>query len=164
MKRLLMLLLWLPALAAAKVPDEEEIVDRTMDPHSPYYYTNLMAYAYGALGDPARERAYYARLQGVLQAIEASGDGLTQKTPRHILMFSHALDLLTTHNLSHGKSRIVSRTTEYIPLLAPRKILDKKVKGYYFDFSRIYWNKPDSVTYKRDRTWQFNNLRPREYK
>ncbi len=245
MKRLLLLLLWLPALAAAKVPDEVEIVDRTMDPQSPYYYTNLMmryragdesltaedyhylyygyayqdaykpldanpdldrtlllaagldaehpeieqlermieaandalrrdpfnpqllnlmAYAYGALGDQTRERAYYARMQGVLQAIEASGDGLTQKTPRHILMFSHALDLLTTHNLSHGKSRIVSRTTEYIPLLVPRKILDKKVKGYYFDFSRIYWNKPDSVTYKRDRTWQFNNLRPREYK
>lgn len=243
--RLLCVLLLLPAFAAAKVPDEEDIVDKTMDPASPYYYANLMmryregdetltgedyhylyygyayqdaykplesnpdldrtlllaealdvespeivqlealigaaddalqrdpfnpqllnlmAYAYGALGDAGRERAWYARMRGVLRAIEESGDGLTQKTPRHILMFSHATDLLTTCGLAGGKSRIVSRTTEYIPLLSPHRILDKKVKGYYFDFSRIYWNKPDNVTYKRDRTWQFNNLRPREYK
>ena len=40
----------------------------------------------------------------------------------------------------------------------------KKRKGFYFDFSRVYWNKPEGYTYQRDRTWQFNNLKPRTYK
>mgnify|MGYP002511177245 CR=1 FL=1 len=40
----------------------------------------------------------------------------------------------------------------------------KRVKGYYFDYSRIYSRKPDNVSFKRDRTWQFNNLPPTEYK
>ena len=33
---------------------------------------------------------YYNRMQGVIRAIRESGDALTQKTPRHILMFDHA--------------------------------------------------------------------------
>lgn len=41
---------------------------------------------------------------------------------------------------------------------------DKKRKGLYCDFGRVYWNKPEGYTYKRDRTWQFNNLKPRTYK
>jgi hypothetical protein len=54
----------------------------------------------------------------------------------------------------------MSRTVEFVPFDAPRN----KVKGYYFDYSRVYWNKPENYTFKRERTWQFNNLKPREYK
>lgn len=39
-----------------------------------------------------------------------------------------------------------------------------KVKGYYFDYSRIYWNKPEGYVFKRERTWQINNMKPRQYK
>ena len=42
MKNLLLLLLLLPALAAAKVPDEEDIQNKTMDAESPFYYPSLM--------------------------------------------------------------------------------------------------------------------------
>ena len=166
MKRFLLLLLSaLPVLAAAKVPVEEDILEKTMDASSPYYYTalmmrydqgdetltdedyhylyygyayqdsykpleanpeldkllllaagldpdepdrqtlerivstgrealrydpfspkilNLMAFAYGALGDRERQEAYFNRMNGVVRAILASGDALTQKTPRHI--------------------------------------------------------------------------------
>ena len=43
MKRLLIALLFLmPIVAAAKVPDEEEIKRRTLDPESEYYYPNLL--------------------------------------------------------------------------------------------------------------------------
>ena len=42
MKNLLLTLLLLPALAAAKVPVEEDIVAKTSDPDSPFYYTSLM--------------------------------------------------------------------------------------------------------------------------
>lgn len=245
MKKTLWILFLLPALAAAKVPVEEDILDKTLDSASPYYYTslmmrynagdqmltpedyhylyygyayqdeykplatnpemdkllmlaagldpdkpssetldamiqigdealkhdpfnpkvlNLMAYAHGALGDKLQEKMYFDRMNGVIGAILASGDGLTQKTPRHILMFDHALDAMASEGLSYGKSRVISRTVEFVPLTVPYVVEGKKRKGLYFDFSRIYWNKPEGYTYKRDRTWQFNNLKPREYK
>ena len=221
MKNLLLTLLLLPALAAAKVPVEEDIVAKTSDPDSPFYYTslmmrynagdetltdedyllmlasgldpdnplaetldamfyvgedalardpfspkilNLMAYAHGALGNKLQEKMYYNKVKGVLRAIEDSGDALTQKTPRHILMFDHALDVMASEGYTYGKSRIISRTVEFIPFTAPRMVGDKKRKGLYYDFGRVYWNKPEGYTYKRDRTWQFNNLKPRTYK
>lgn len=245
MKKLFLILLLFPLLTAAKPPVEEDIIARTMDASSPYYYTNLimryntgdqtltkedyhylyygyayqdtykplvtnadmdrllmaasrvdfekpridnieallsiadeayahdpfsptilnlMAYSYGALGDTIREKSYFDRMNGVLETIRDSGDALTQKTPRHVLMFDHALDLLAAEDIAHGKARVISRTVEFVPLLSPRMEGDKKVKGYYFDFGRVYWNKPEGYTYKRDRTWQFNNLKPRVYK
>mgnify|MGYP002323843700 FL=1 len=245
MKRLLSFALLLPALAVAKVPVEEDILDRITDTSSPYYYTglmmrynagdetltdedyhylyygyayqdaykplntnpdldrvlllasgldpdapdvgtleaiisagtdalardpfspkllNLMSYAYGALGDKERERAYSNRMNGIVRTILSSGDGFTQKTPRHILMFDHALDVMASEGYTYGKSRIISRTVEFIPFTAPRMVGDKKRKGLYYDFGRVYWNKPEGYTYKRDRTWQFNNLKPRTYK
>ena len=245
MKRLLLLSLLVPALAAAGVPDEDMILDRTMDAQSAFYYPalmmrynagdetltdedyhylyygyayrdeykplasnpdldkmllliagidpdkpdvttletlislgndalardpfspkilNMMSFAYGALGDKVREKAYADRMNGVIRAILASGDGFTEKTPRHVLMFDHALDVLAAEDLPYGKARIISRTVEFVPLLAPYVVDGKKRKGFYFDFSRVYRNKPEGYTYKRDRTWQFNNLKPRTYK
>ena len=245
MKNLLLTLLLLPALAAAKVPVEEDILDRITDSSSPYYYTglmmrynagdetltdedyhylyygyayrdeykplavnpdldkmpmlasvshpakpdratletivsvgndalkrdpfspkilNLMSFAYGALGDKEQEKAWSDRMNGVIRTILGSGDGFTQKTPRHVLMFDHALDVLAAEGLSFGKARIVSRTVEFVPLVVPNVVEGKKRKGFYFDFSRVYWNKPEGYTYQRDRTWQFNNLKPRTYK
>lgn len=133
------------------------------DPFSPKVL-NMMAYAYGALGDKEQEQAYFNRMNGVLRTILASGDALAQKSPRHILMFDHALDALTAEGLSYGKPRIISRTVEFVPLTVPYIVEGKKRRGFYFDFGRVYWNKPEGYTYKRDRTWQFNNLKPRTYK
>lgn len=133
------------------------------DPFSPKVL-NLMAFAYGALGDKEQEKAYYHRMNGVIRAILDSGDGFSQSSPRHILMFDHALDVLAAEGLPAGKSRIVSRTVEFVPLLTPYTVAGKKRKGFYFDYSRIYRNKPDGYTFKRERTWQFNNLKPRVYK
>ncbi len=135
----------------------------THDPFSPQIL-NLMAYAHGALGDTLQEKIFYSKMNGVMHAIEQSGDALTEKTPRHILMFSHALDVMTAEDLAPGKARVISREVEFIPLLSPRVIDGKNRKGVYYDFSRIYRNKPEGYTYKRDRTWQFNNLKPRTYK
>ena len=42
MKRLLLFLALLPLTAAAQVPVEEDILARTLDSSSPYYYTGLM--------------------------------------------------------------------------------------------------------------------------
>ena len=92
----------------------------------------------------------------MLATIEASGDGLTEKTPWHILRFSHAEDLLAAKNIPVRESSVISRTVEYIPRV---KRDENGVKGYYFDYGRIYWKKP-SQPYKRERSWQFNNLKP----
>ncbi len=125
---------------------------------------NMLAYAYGALKESVREQQAYSRMEHIIATIKSSGDGLKEKTPRHILMFDHALDLMAAENLPYTKTLIISRTVEYVPFVAPQYIGDEKIKGLYFDFGRVYWNKPDSVTYHRDRTWQFNNLPPKEYK
>lgn len=129
------------------------------DPFSPTLL-NILTYAYGASGDRVRELAYSEHLRGVLRCIEQSGDGLKEKTPMHVIMFSHGLDYIASKGINYLKGRIISRTVEFVPFDFPRE----KVKGYYFDYSRVYWNKPDNYTFKRERTWQFNNLKPREYK
>ena len=129
------------------------------DPFSPTLL-NILVYAYGASGDRVRELAYSDHLNGILRCIEQSGDGLKEKSPMHIIMFSHGSDYIASKGIQHLKGQILSRTVEFVPFDFPRN----KVKGYYFDYSRIYWNKPDNYTFKRERTWQFNNLKPREYK
>ncbi|MDE6861884.1 MAG: DUF4919 domain-containing protein [Alistipes sp.] len=131
-----------------------------IDPFSPKVL-NMMAYAYGALGDTQREQLYFNHLNGVLQTIESTGTGLKENLPWHVLLFSHAYDLLASKGYLYNEGRIISRTVQYVPL--KEKTYDKK-KGFYFDYSRVYRNKPDDVEIKRDRTWQFNNLKPRKYK
>ena len=245
MKRLILaLMLLVPIMGWAKIPDEEDIVRKIMDGTSPFYYTNLMMryqnlerlseeeyhylyygfayhenykpmstnnaitdlyasmmtldtenpdreqmqyiisvcteamytdpfsptvlnmmiFAHGALGDKAKEEAYYYHLQGILETIKSSGDGRSDKYPMHIIMFSHAVDVVASMGVEAKRAEIISRNVEYIPLVEPRRVPDGKIKGFYFDYSRIYRNKPDDVTFKRERTWQFNNLGVREYK
>lgn len=130
----------------------------THDPFNPRVL-NLMAFAYGALDDATRENLYYNHLNGILRAIESSGTGLREEEPWHILMFSHAYDILASKGYAYNESRIISRSVEYIPLM--RKT--DGIRGFYFDYSRIYSRKPDGYTFQRDRTWQINNLRPQEY-
>ena len=129
------------------------------DPFSPKLL-NILAYAYGTSGDKQREEAYYRHLNGVLKCIESSGSGLKEREPMHIIMFSHGLDYIASKGWNYQKGRIISRSVEYVPF----ERAHNKVKGYYFDYSRIYWNKPEGYTFKRERTWQFNNLPPRQYK
>ncbi len=136
-----------------------------LNPFSPTLW-NLLAFAYGAVGDEVREKIAFERFNLILSTIDSSGDGLKERSPKHIIMFDHALDLLTTQGIRHKRAEVVSRSVEYIPFVEEQRNSEdgKKVKGLFFDFSRVYWNKPDNVSYKRDQKWQFNNLKPKEYK
>lgn len=149
-----------PTVGQLEAIIESGIEAMELDPFCPKVL-NLLAYAYGALGDTAREELYYNHLNGVLNTIESTGTGLKEESPWHVLMFSHAYDVIAAKGYTYNESRIISRTVEYIPLM--RKTHDK-IKGFYFDYSRVYRNKPDDVVIKHDRTWQLNNLKPREYK
>jgi hypothetical protein len=96
-----------------------------------------------------------------LKAIESSGTGLKEDEPWHVLMFAHAYDIVASKGYGYNESKILSRTTMFVPITTKTK---ENKKGFYFDYSRVYMNKPDDVTFKRDRTWQINNLKPQEYK
>lgn len=122
------------------------------DPFSPKNL-NFLTYAYGSIGDTVNERINYDRMTKVVGVIEASGDGLKEETPMHVLRFSHAADVLIARDLTIVNRMVVSRTTEYIGLQEK----DGKNKGYYFDFSRVYWNKPDE-TPKQKHKWEFNGI------
>lgn len=150
----------LPEITQLEALIERGVEAMEIDPFNPKVL-NMLAYAYGSLGDAERERQYFNHLNGVLRTIESSGTGLKESSPWHILMFSHAYDLLASKGYQYGQSRIISRNVEFVPLT---KKSEDRVKGFYFDYSRVYRNKPDEVVIKRDRTWQFNNLKPQEYK
>lgn len=152
------------AIDTPSVSDIDELIAAgndalDFDPFSPQLL-NIMAYAYGTAGDREREKTFAQHMAGIFKAIESSGDGLKEKSAMHILMFSHALDYIGAKGWDHLKARIVSREVEFVPFTVPHD----RVKGYYFDYSRIYRNKPDGYVFRRDRTWQFNNLKPREYR
>lgn len=149
-----------PTVAQLEALVELGVESMEIDPFNPKVL-NLMAYAYGALDDTHREQQYFNHLNGILRAIEMSGTGLKEESPWHILMFSHAYDLVASNGYAYNEGKVLSRTTVFVPLI--RKS-GNKTKGYYFDYSRIYMNKPEGYTFKRDRTWQFNNLKPQEYK
>jgi hypothetical protein len=126
------------------------------DPFSPKNL-NLLAYAYGSLGDSENERKCFERMEGVLRTIERSGSGRRESSPMHILMFTHASDLLYAKGLSIKAREIVSRSCEYI-FLSERE--DDGTLGYYFDFSRIYMVRPDNTApaEPQQRGWTINNL------
>ena len=53
-----------------------------------------------------------------------------------------------------GKEKVISRTVAWMPPL----VKQKGVKGYYFDFGRIYWYKPDKLPEKRSNGWEINGI------
>lgn len=123
------------------------------DPFSPSNL-NFLVYAYGAVGDTLNEQINYNRMNNVLSTIKASGTGLTEKSPMHVLRFAHATDVLASLSLTVTKRLVVSRSTEYISVADAEG--RAKSKGYYFDYSRIYWNKPDEAP-RVERKWKIND-------
>lgn len=129
-----------------------EVMER--DPFSPKNL-NLLAFAYGSLGDSENERRCYERLEGVLRTIENSGTGETEDSPKHILMFSHASDVIYARGLEIKSREVISRSCEYIFL--PQRDDDGNL-GYYFDFSRVYWVRSDLPTEPQKRGWRINDM------
>ena len=121
---------------------------------------NFLAFAYGALGDTLNERINYHRVKMLLATIRSSGTGVQEKSPWHILYYSDAVDVLASMNVLYGKNTVVSRTTEYYPLY--QRIGD--IRGYFFNFERIYWNRPDKLPEKKSRGWEFNGIPLRKRK
>ncbi len=109
------------------------------DPFSPSNI-NYMTYAYAILGDTLNERISADRFSKIAATIEASGSGLTEKSPWHVLWFSHAADIMTIRGYEAVRRNIISRSVEYVRV-APN---DDNVKGFYVDYSRLYWKRPET--------------------
>ena len=106
------------SLDTPSVHDIDELIAASIaamehDPFSPTLL-NILVYAYGASGDRVRELAYSEHLRGILKCIEQSGDGLKDKSPMHIIMFSHGADLIASKNIGYRKGQIISRTVEFV--------------------------------------------------
>ena len=199
MKRLLLLSLLVPALAAAGVPDEDMILDRTMDAQSAFYYPALMM-RYNAGDETLTDEDYHYLYYGYAYRDEykplavnpdldkmlmlASGidpdkpDRATLETmvsmgndalkrdpfsPKILNLMSFAYGALGDKEQEKAWSDRMNGVIRTI-LGSGDGFTQKTRKGFYFDFSRVYWNTPEGYTYQRDRTWQFNNLKPRTYK
>lgn len=128
------------------------------DPFSPANI-NFLIYAYGKLGEYENERLNRIRLDNITDAIRSSGEGKSEKSPWHVLWFSHADDMVVMMGLQPLKRIVVSRSVEFIPLYRRQG----KAKGFYFDFSRVYRNRPEA----RPQThpgWEFNGIKIRKKK
>ena len=137
----------------------EQIVDYAnevmrFDPFSPGNL-NFLIYGYGAIGNKVQEQINYHRLQMIAKTIMSSGTGLKETSPWHVLTFAHATDMMAYLGQDYGTRRVVSRTTEYVPLLVRQP---GGVKGYYFNFERMYWRRPEKMPQKKPTGWEFNGI------
>lgn len=100
---------------------------------------NVLAYAYQHIGykDKAAEQMY--KLKKIAQTIRATGTGLTQESPWWIIYQDHAPDLLNLMDAEPSRCLIVNSTIEFYSCA---KTPEKKIKGYYFNYSEIYKRKP----------------------
>ncbi len=128
-----------------------EVMER--DPFSPKNL-NLLAFAYGSLGDTTNERRCFERLEGVIRTIESSGTGEKESSPMHVLRFEHAADVVYARGLNIKRREVVSRTCEYVFLTMKD---ERGNMGFYFDFSRVYWVKNNNPQ-REERSWSINNM------
>ena len=125
------------------------------DPFSPQVL-NFLSFAHAQRGDTAQAAAYRDKMNLVLATIESSGDGLTEETPWHILMYAHAFDLLAAKN-------IPVRELDHQPHGGVHPARQEGRKGserVLFRLRPHLLGKKPEQGYKRERSWQFNNLKP----
>lgn len=143
-------------------PDAEgcrRIIDCARDgmARDPFNLTNLnlMAYAQTILGDTASARTNAIRVEKILQTIKSSGRGTTERSPWVITSFAHAEALVASLGEQVANRRVVSRTVEYLDI--GRR--NERVKGFFFDYERIYRNKPEYIPAPAPRGFQINGIK-----
>ncbi len=123
----------------------------TVDPFSPSNI-NMMTWAYGVVGDTLNARLSAHRFRGIVKAITSSGTGRREKSPWHILRFSHADDIVGVLGLEIVNRQVRTRDVEYIQVGRN----SAGTKGYFFDYSRVYWKPFEGERVKKGSKWMFN--------
>lgn len=122
-----------------------------VDPFSPGNI-NMMTYAYQMVGDSLNARISADRFDRIVRAITSSGTGVREKSPWHILRFSHAADIVAARGLEIVNRQVRTREVEYIQVGRN----PAGVKGYFFNFGRVYWKPYEGERVKKKSKWQFN--------
>jgi hypothetical protein len=123
----------------------------TVDPFSPSNI-NMMTWAYQIVGDSLNAARSSARFRGVVKAITSSGTGMRERSPWHILRFSHAADVVNALGQEIERRQVRTREVEYIQVRRNAA----GVKGYYFDFSRVYMKPFEGERVRKQSGWMFN--------
>lgn len=124
-----------------------------VDPFSPKNI-NFLTYAYEMLGDTLQAKINADRFEKIIRTIDSSGSGLRENDPKHVLWTSHANDVLAAKGLYIQSREVRTRSVEYIRL----REKDGKVKGYYYDFGRMYRKAPERTPEKKPSRWQLNGF------
>ena len=122
-----------------------------VDPFSPGNI-NLMTFAYEMAGDTLNARISAERFRGIVHAIESSGTGMREKSPWHILRFSHANDVIAERGLTVANRTVRTLDVEYIQV-EPNAA---RTRGYFFNFGRVYWKPYEGERVKKKSKWLFN--------
>lgn len=121
------------------------------DPFSPKNL-NFMAYAYSIMGDTLNAQVNMDRMEKIFATIASSGTGLRENSPWHVLWFSHASDMVASMGLEILGRQVRTRTVEYIKIIRNNS---GDPKGYFFDFGRMYWRRPENTPKRQKRVSGF---------
>ncbi len=124
-----------------------------VDPFSPSNI-NVMTFAYGILGDTLNERISADRFNKIMATIEASGTGLKENSPMHVLRHEHVNDLLLSKGLHIVNRTVRSTKVEYVQVQRN----GRNEKGYFFNFERIYWKRPEMIPEREKSNWMINGI------
>jgi hypothetical protein len=112
-------------------------LNMVVDPFSPSNI-NLMTFACELAGDTLGARINADRYRKIVRAITSSGTGARERSPWHILRYSHADDIIEAQGLKIINRQVRARDVEYIQVERNSKGVD----GYFFNFGRIYAVEP----------------------
>ncbi len=124
-----------------------------VDPFSPSNI-NVMTFAYGILGDTINERISADRFNKIISTIESSGTGLRENSPMHVLRHEHVNDLLLAKGVHIVNRTVRSTKVEYVQVQRN----GRNAKGYFFNFERIYWRRPEMIPEREKSNWMINGM------
>lgn len=128
-----------PGTGAAELLQRAQVVMKS-DPFSPKNI-NFMAYACAMMGDSLGAQINADRLNKIFATITSTGTGLKENSPWHVLWFSHAGDVMASMGKQILNRQVRTRSVEYISVIRDSR---DDPKGYFFDFGRMYWKKPEN--------------------
>ena len=137
------------ALAIIEAGKENMLVD----PFNPGNI-NMMTWAYEIVGDTINAIISAHRFRGIIGAITSSGSGQRESSPWHILRFSHANDIVAAQGFKIANRQVRTLDVEYIQVEKNRR----GVKGYFFNFERVYWKPYDGPRKQPKSNWEINGM------
>lgn len=113
----------------------------------PFSLRDLNALAFGLkmLGEDSLAVAITHKVKMIESAIKSTGTGLGTSSPWYIIYMNDAEDVLNLMSANYTRSMMVNSKVMFIPVSNLPEIgyTDKKLRGFYFDYSQIYLRKPD---------------------